>query len=96
MRKFLGVVGVLMVLGFGWNGLAVAGVSAYNAAGSSVGNYATIQAGVDACPAGGKVSVSAGTYMETVYVNKGIALVGIDDYKWAHASSKCNTSLSTC
>ncbi|MFH1096942.1 MAG: hypothetical protein V1749_05540 [Candidatus Desantisbacteria bacterium] len=57
MKRFLEVVGVLMGLVVGWNGLAVAGVSAYNATGSSVGNYATIQAGVDACPAGGKVSV---------------------------------------
>ncbi|MFH1096945.1 MAG: hypothetical protein V1749_05555 [Candidatus Desantisbacteria bacterium] len=79
MKRFLGIVGVLMGLVVGWNGLAVAGVSVYNAAGSSVGNYATIQAGVDACPAGGKVSVSAGTYMETVYVNKGIALVGVGE-----------------
>ncbi|MEK7814272.1 MAG: right-handed parallel beta-helix repeat-containing protein, partial [Candidatus Desantisbacteria bacterium] len=40
-------------------------------------SFSTIQAGVDACPVGGTVSVSAGTYCERVYVNKGIALVGI-------------------
>ena len=39
--------------------------------------FTTIQAGVNACPVGGTVSVSAGTYNEAVYVNKGIALVGI-------------------
>ncbi|MBU0579474.1 right-handed parallel beta-helix repeat-containing protein, partial [Patescibacteria group bacterium] len=39
--------------------------------------YPTIQAGVDACPVGGTVSASAGTYPEAVYINKGIALVGV-------------------
>ncbi|MFH0774747.1 MAG: right-handed parallel beta-helix repeat-containing protein [bacterium] len=38
--------------------------------------YPTIQAGVDACPVGGTVSASAGTYPEAVYIDKRIALVG--------------------
>ncbi|MFH1095904.1 MAG: hypothetical protein ABH886_00265 [Candidatus Desantisbacteria bacterium] len=76
MKRFLGIVGVLMVLGVGWDGLALAGVSVSNASGSSVGNYATIQAGVDACPIGGKVSVSAGNYNEVIFVGKGIDLIG--------------------
>ncbi len=37
----------------------------------------TISAGVDACPVDGMVSVSAGTYNEAVYINKGIALIGV-------------------
>ena len=40
------------------------------------GNYATIQAAVNAANPGDRIYVSAGTYTEAVYVNKGIALVG--------------------
>ncbi|MBI4777440.1 right-handed parallel beta-helix repeat-containing protein [Candidatus Desantisbacteria bacterium] len=77
MKRLLYVVGVLMVLGVGWVGSAMAGVTVYNASGSSVGNYSTIQEGINACPAGGKVSVSAGTYMESIYIDRQIALVGV-------------------
>ncbi|MFH1896805.1 MAG: right-handed parallel beta-helix repeat-containing protein [Candidatus Desantisbacteria bacterium] len=37
----------------------------------------TIQAGINACPVGGTVSVSAGTYTDLVEINKRIALVGM-------------------
>jgi len=52
-------------------------VTVYDAGGSIQGTYTTIQAGINACLVSGTVSVSAGTYTETVYVNKGIALVGV-------------------
>ncbi|MFH1962245.1 MAG: hypothetical protein ABIJ30_05120 [bacterium] len=81
MKRFLGIVGVLMVLGVGLSASALAQVVpqvlVYNASGSSMGNYSTIQAGVDACPRGGTVSVFAGTYVEAVYIDKRIALVGV-------------------
>ncbi|MBU1752240.1 PEGA domain-containing protein, partial [bacterium] len=51
-------------------------VTVHNASGVFVGTYTTIQAGVNACPTGGTVSVAAGTYTEAVYTNKRIALVG--------------------
>ncbi len=51
-------------------------VTVHNASGGFVGAYATIQAGINACPTGGTVSVAAGTYTEAVYINKRIALVG--------------------
>ena len=51
-------------------------VTVYDAGGSIQGTYTTIQAGINACLVSGTVSVSAGTYTETVYVNKGIALAG--------------------
>mgnify|MGYP001558208943 FL=1 len=51
-------------------------VTVNNAAGNFIGTYTTIQAGINACPTGGTVSVSAGTYTEAVYINKGIALIG--------------------
>lgn len=53
-------------------------VMVYNPDGKAVAKkYKTIQEGVDVCLAGGTVSVSAETYMEAVYINKGIALVGV-------------------
>ncbi|MFH1095902.1 MAG: hypothetical protein V1749_00115 [Candidatus Desantisbacteria bacterium] len=63
MKRFLCVVGVLMVLGFGVSNSAMAGVSVYNASGGSVGNYGTIQAGVDACPVGGRFRFRQGIIM---------------------------------
>ena len=39
------------------------------------GGYATIQSAVNAANSGDTIYVSAGTYNEAVYVNKGIALV---------------------
>ncbi|MBI4777436.1 hypothetical protein HY792_00710 [Candidatus Desantisbacteria bacterium] len=82
MKRFLYVVGVLMVLGVLGNGFGLtcamaANVSVSNASGGSIGGYATIQEGINACPAGGKVSVSAGTYMEAIYIDRQIALVGV-------------------
>ena len=78
MKRFVGILGILMVLGVGVAGSALAnGVAVYNPLGGSVGNYGTIQAGVDACPAGGKVSVAAGTYNDAVFVGKSIELVGV-------------------
>ena len=41
------------------------------------GGYATIQSAVNAASAGDTIYVSAGTYNEAVYINKGIALVGV-------------------
>jgi len=38
--------------------------------------YATIQSAVNAANNGDTITVSAGTYTEAVYINKGIALVG--------------------
>ncbi|MBU1600227.1 right-handed parallel beta-helix repeat-containing protein, partial [bacterium] len=52
-------------------------VTVYNASGGFVGTYTTIQAGVNACPVDGTVSVAPGTYTEAVYINKGIALIGV-------------------
>ncbi|MFH1096508.1 MAG: hypothetical protein V1749_03285 [Candidatus Desantisbacteria bacterium] len=61
-------------MGLGWSGSAMAsGVNVYNASGSFKGGYSTIQAGVDACPVGGKVSVSAGNYNESVKQSKEVA-----------------------
>ncbi|MBU2462318.1 hypothetical protein KKH65_05540, partial [bacterium] len=39
--------------------------------------YPTIQAAINAVATGDTVRVSAGTYTEVVYVNKGIGLVGV-------------------
>ncbi len=52
-------------------------VIVYNSLGEIIGTYTTIQAGVNACPVDGTVSVSAGTYNEAVYINKRIALIGV-------------------
>ena len=38
--------------------------------------YATIQAAVNAAPAGGTVTVDAGSYAETVAVNKPLTILG--------------------
>jgi len=73
-RLFLGV--VLGMIGIGsvyGNG----SVTVYSPAGTVTGTYTFIQEGVNACLDGGTVSVSAGTYIEAVYINKGIALVGV-------------------
>ncbi|MBU1598958.1 right-handed parallel beta-helix repeat-containing protein, partial [bacterium] len=75
-RLFLGVV-LGMVFGIGSvYGNGIGSVTVYSPDGSIQGNYTTIQAGVNACPVGGTVSASAGTYTEAVYINKRIALVG--------------------
>ncbi|MFH1562226.1 MAG: NosD domain-containing protein [Nitrospirota bacterium] len=39
--------------------------------------YTTIQAGINACPVDGTVSVSAGIYTEAVTINKRIAIIGV-------------------
>ncbi|MBI4777430.1 hypothetical protein HY792_00680 [Candidatus Desantisbacteria bacterium] len=72
LKKAFGIVGVLMVLvvcenGFGLTCAMAANVSVSNASGGFVGGYDNIQAGINACPDGGKVSVSAGIYMEAIY-----------------------------
>ncbi|MBU1598881.1 hypothetical protein KKG61_02040, partial [bacterium] len=41
------------------------------------GSYTTIQAAVNAANPGDTIYVSAGIYNEAVYINKGIALVGV-------------------
>jgi len=51
-------------------------ITVYNTLNILIGSYTTIQEGITACPVGGTVSVSAGTYPEVVYINKGIDLVG--------------------
>ncbi|MEK7812977.1 MAG: hypothetical protein AAB296_04385, partial [Candidatus Desantisbacteria bacterium] len=51
-------------------------VTVYNADGSFLRTYLTIQAGINACPNGGTVSASAGIYTEVVNINKRIALIG--------------------
>ncbi|MBU1706022.1 right-handed parallel beta-helix repeat-containing protein, partial [Patescibacteria group bacterium] len=56
---------------------SIGSVTVCNSYGTITGIYTTIQAGVNACPVGGTVSASAGTYPEAVYVSKGIALVGV-------------------
>ncbi|MFH1860491.1 MAG: right-handed parallel beta-helix repeat-containing protein, partial [bacterium] len=74
MKRILGFVGILIL---GWMGSGYCGtVTVYNTDGSITTTTTTIQAGVNACPVGGTVSVSAGTYTEAVYINKRIALVG--------------------
>ncbi|MFH0774152.1 MAG: right-handed parallel beta-helix repeat-containing protein [bacterium] len=52
-------------------------VTIFSPSGNITDVYPGIQDGVDNCLSGGTVSVSAGTYTETVYINKGIALIGI-------------------
>ncbi|MEK9150015.1 MAG: right-handed parallel beta-helix repeat-containing protein, partial [Candidatus Desantisbacteria bacterium] len=46
--------------------LATGSVTVHNASGGFVGTYTTIQAGVNACPIGGTVSIRGGTYTERV------------------------------
>ncbi|MBI4777427.1 hypothetical protein HY792_00665 [Candidatus Desantisbacteria bacterium] len=70
-----------MVLGVGGNGFVLAAamaptVEVSDASGDLIGGYYTIQEGINACSNGGKVSVSAGTYMEAIYIDMQIALVG--------------------
>ncbi|MFH1897308.1 MAG: right-handed parallel beta-helix repeat-containing protein [Candidatus Desantisbacteria bacterium] len=75
---------VLMVLGVLICGRAAMAATVYvdgsNVSGTEDGSlaypYNTIQEGVNVCSVGGTVSVAAGTYVEAVYVNKGIALIG--------------------
>ncbi len=56
MKKILG----LLILGIVFSHEVWAqSVIVYNASGSIVGTYDTVQAGVNACPIGGTVSVSA-------------------------------------
>lgn len=76
MKKILGFVGVLGMMGIGSVAYGVGSVTVYNANGSVNCATDTIQWGVNACPVGGTVSVSAGRYNEAVYINKEIALVG--------------------
>ena len=71
MKKFLVLVGVL-VLGMVLIAGMVEAVSLY-----VPGSYTTIQAAVNAANNGDTIYVSAGTYNEAVYINKGIALVGV-------------------
>ncbi|MDI6752093.1 MAG: clostripain-related cysteine peptidase, partial [bacterium] len=52
-------------------------VTVYNSSGDLMGTYATIQEGINNCPLGGTVSAAAGTYTEAIYIDKGIALIGI-------------------
>ncbi|HAW50085.1 TPA: hypothetical protein DCX16_03950, partial [bacterium] len=52
-------------------------ITVYDVDGTILGTHTTIQEGINACPEGGTVSVSAGIYNEVVYINKGIALIGI-------------------
>ncbi|MFH1562096.1 MAG: right-handed parallel beta-helix repeat-containing protein [Nitrospirota bacterium] len=73
MKRFLGFVGVLGVLLLGWANLGFCGTVTVTGTDTV---FTTIQAGVNACPVGGTVSVAAGTYIEAVYINKRIALVG--------------------
>ncbi len=54
----------------------IGSVTVWNTLGNFIGTYTTIQAGIDACPEGGTVSVGAGTYTEAIFINKRIALVG--------------------
>ncbi|MFH0774616.1 MAG: right-handed parallel beta-helix repeat-containing protein, partial [bacterium] len=79
MESLKRVLGFGMVLGmvFGAGaGYGAGSVTVYNAGGSFNCATDTIQLGVNACPVGGTVSVSAGTYTEAVYINEGIALIG--------------------
>ncbi|MFH1860467.1 MAG: right-handed parallel beta-helix repeat-containing protein [bacterium] len=73
MKRLLEFVGILGVLVFGWANLGFCGTVTVTGTDTV---FTTIQAGINACPVGGTVSVAAGTYTEAVYVNKGIALVG--------------------
>jgi parallel beta-helix repeat protein len=79
MKKLLRIFGIWMFLVFAWSNLSFAEVMVEDASGKSIGTYATIQAGIDVCPAGGKVSVSSGTYNEALLVKKGITLIGAGD-----------------
>ncbi|MDI6781669.1 MAG: right-handed parallel beta-helix repeat-containing protein [bacterium] len=56
MKRLLGFVGILML---GWGNLAFGGTVSVSGT-STV--FMTIQAGINACPDGGTVSVAAGTY----------------------------------
>ena len=78
IRNILGfiVISGMLVLGWAGTGFCNNTVTVYNPNGSIATYTTTIQAGINACLVGGTVSVSAGTYTEAVYVNKGIALVG--------------------
>ena len=68
----------IFIFGIVWvtNVIATGSVTVFNPNGSIATYTTNIQAGINACPVGGTVSVPAGTYTEAVYVNKGIALVG--------------------
>lgn len=100
MKRFFGVVGILLVLvvlgnSFGLSAAMAANVEVYDASGSRVGGYSTIQEGINACPTGGKVSVSSGTYNEAIYINKRIALVGVGMPVIDASVLGTNTSTST-
>ncbi len=45
--------------------ISFAEISVYDSTGSFIGTFTTIQAGIDACPTGGKVIVADGTYTGT-------------------------------
>ncbi|MBU1599065.1 hypothetical protein KKG61_03005 [bacterium] len=64
MKKFLGFGLVLGMIGIG---SLVEGADIY-VGGNIPGSYTTIQAGVNACPTGGTVSVAAGTYTEAIHI----------------------------
>ena len=79
MKKILGTIGLIGVLVLGKGAVWADGsVTVYNAGGSVIGSYTTIQEGVDVCPVGGTVSVAAGIYAEAIYINKRIALIGVE------------------
>ena len=74
MKKFLCFIGILGVLVLGGANSAFCGVTVTGT--DTV--FTTIQAGINACPVGGTVSVSAGTYTEAVHINNRIALFGVE------------------
>lgn len=74
MKKIMNLVGILGVLVLGGANLAFCGTVTVS---GTTTVFTTIQAGVNACPTGGTVSVSAGTYNEAIYINKKIALIGV-------------------
>ena len=79
MKTLLRILGIWMFSVCAWSNLAFSEVMVYGASGKSIATYASIQAGIDACPAGGKVSVSSGTYNEALLITKGITVIGAGD-----------------
>ncbi|MEW6482402.1 MAG: right-handed parallel beta-helix repeat-containing protein, partial [bacterium] len=56
--------------------LLIPSVVVYNPEGEIIGIYPTIQDGIDVCPIGGTVSPTLDAYIEAIYINKRIALIG--------------------